>query len=74
MDIATAKQHHESELMSLPNVVGVALGQDDAGGDAIVVFVTDDSASPATEQVIPRELAGHTVVVRAIGVVQAQGR
>jgi hypothetical protein len=59
-------------LMSLPNVVGVGLG-DRNGREVVAVFVTHKVplSQLAPGQVVPRELHGHPTDVIAIGVPHA---
>jgi len=69
------RERHESELLALPNVVGVAAGQDEPTGDEFVlVLVTHKvpaSALPADE-VVPTILDGIPVRVQAVGEVTAE--
>ena len=74
-----AKNAHEAELMSMPNVVGVGVGFRQKGGVradevALVVMVTQ-KLSPsllAPDDAIPAVIDGVPVDVQEVGVVRAQ--
>jgi hypothetical protein len=72
--IAEAKARHEADLLSLPNVTGVGIGER-AGKPVIKVFVTEKV--PASElapgERVPTSLEGYEVDVEAIGFIEAQG-
>jgi hypothetical protein len=74
MPIAEAKSRHEDDLLALPNVNGVGIGERD-GKDVIKVFVTQKvpESSLAPEDVVPASLEGYEVKVEEIGIVEAQG-
>lgn len=73
--IAEARARHETELLALPNVTGVGIGER-AGKPVIKVFVTekvpDEQLAP--EDRVPRSLDGYEVDVEAIGIIEAQER
>jgi hypothetical protein len=71
--IAEAKRRHETELLALPNVTGVAIGER-AGKPVIKVLVTEKvpASELAPEQRVPPQLDGFEVDVEEIGFVQAQ--
>jgi hypothetical protein len=73
ISIAEAKSRHEAELLGLPNVTGVGIGER-AGKPVIKVFVTKKvpESQLTPEARVPRSLEGHEVDVEAIGVVEAQ--
>ena len=73
--IAEVKTRHEAELLALPNVTGVGIGER-AGKPVIKVFVTEKvpEARLAPEQRIPTLLDGYEVDVEAIGFIEAQGK
>jgi hypothetical protein len=73
--IAEAQRRHEAELLALPNVTGVGIGER-AGKPVIKVFVTEKvpASQLAPEDRVPRALNGHEVDVEAIGIVEAQER
>ena len=72
--IAEVKARHEAELLSLPNVTGVAIGER-AGKPVIKVFVTEKLSHPALapEERVPTSLEGYDVDVDAIGFIEAEG-
>lgn len=72
MDIEDIRQQHEDQLLELPNVVGVGVGEKN-GKPTIKVFVTQkvpaDSLTPA--QIVPKQLDQYDVDVEEIGNVAA---
>ena len=75
MTLDDARRAHEKDLMDMPNVIGVGLGQKD-GKDVIKVFVTHNVPESALRQgeVVPKTLEGYETDVEEIGVVTAQVR
>ncbi len=73
MSIETVKGNYEDQLMRLPNVTGVGIGEK-KGKKVIKVFVTrkilEDSLQP--QEVVPRTLDGYETDVEEIGVVNTQ--
>jgi len=67
--IAAVKDRHETELMAVPGVVGVGIGEQD-GSEVIVVFVEKKDA--ATESRIPKTLEGYSLRVEVTGPITAQ--
>lgn len=72
--IAEVKTRHEAELLALPNVTGVGIGER-AGKPVIKVFVTGKvpESSLVPEERVPASLEGYEVDVEAIGAIEAQG-
>jgi hypothetical protein len=72
--IAEVKARHEAELLALPSVTGVAIGERD-GKPVIKVFVTEklSQAALAPEERVPTSLEGYDVDVDAIGFIEAEG-
>lgn len=72
MTIKQVKEDHENELMELPNVVGVGIGEKN-GKSVIKVFVTHkvELSSLKPQEVIPKRLDQCDVDVEEIGVVMA---
>jgi len=80
MDIVRIKEKHEDQLLKLPNVVGVAIGEKVVKGqvvpgkEVIKVFVTrkvpESQLKP--DQVIPKTLEGYETDVEEIGIITAQ--
>ncbi|MGH9150088.1 MAG: hypothetical protein ACRD0D_02820 [Acidimicrobiales bacterium] len=66
------KDRFEDELLALPNVVGVGIGER-AGKPVIKVFVTSKvpTGELEPEQVVPRAIEGEAVDVEAIGEIRA---
>lgn len=64
---------YEDQLMRLPNVTGVGIGEK-AGKEVIVVFVTHKVPARTLQphEVVPRVLEGYTTDVEEIGIVTAQ--
>ena len=73
MDIESAMRKHEEQVMQLPNVTGIGIGQK-AGKDVIKVFVTQKLPESAlqSDEIIPKTLEGCQTDVEEIGVVTAQ--
>jgi len=73
MSIEPVKRKHEEQLMRLPNVTGVGIGEK-AGKEIIKVFVTQKVPLSALQpqEVIPKMLEGYETDVEEIGVVMAQ--
>jgi hypothetical protein len=68
MDLETAKRKHEEQLMKLPNVMGVSIGEKGAK-KVIKVYVTRKlpESSLRSEEIIPETLEGFEVDVEEIG-------
>jgi hypothetical protein len=73
MSIEAVKRKYEEQLMRLPNVTGVAIGER-AGEQVIKVFVTlkvpESLLRP--EEIVPKTLDGCGTDVEEIGVITAQ--
>ncbi len=67
-EIDDVLQRHAAELLALPNVVTVGIGERD-GQPTIVVGVTEmvSSAELAPEERVPETLEGHEVDVQELG-------
>ena len=80
MDIVSIKEKHEGQLLKLPNVVGVAIGEKVVKGqvvpgkEVIKVFVTQKvpESQLKPDQVIPKTLEGYETDVEEIGIITAQ--
>jgi phosphoenolpyruvate synthase/pyruvate phosphate dikinase len=68
MNLETVKKKYEEQLMKLPNVMGVSIGEK-GGKKVIKVFVTRKlpAASLRSEEIIPETLEGFEVDVEEIG-------
>lgn len=68
MDIEAVKNKHEQQLMQLPNVTGVGIGEK-AGKAIIKVFVTRKVpvSSLQSQEIVPRLLEGYETDVEEIG-------
>jgi hypothetical protein len=75
IEIAETKARHEAELLALPNVTGVGIGER-AGRPVIKVFVTEKvpESMLAPAERVPTSLDGYEVDVEAIGSIEAQGQ
>jgi hypothetical protein len=73
MDIKDVRQKYEEQLMQLPNVVGVGIGEK-AGNQVIKVLVTHKVAKSALQpqEIIPKILEGYETDIEEVGVVTAQ--
>lgn len=74
VDIESVKRSYEEQVMRLPNVTGIGLGQK-GGKDVIKVFVTRKVPESALkpDEIIPQVLEGYETDVEEIGIVSAQG-
>jgi hypothetical protein len=68
--IREVKAKHEAEVLALPGVVSVGIGQDKEGHPVIVVGL--DRSRPETEAQLPRRLEGYPVLVQRVGSIKAQ--
>ncbi len=64
-DIKTVMDSHVDELMAIPNVVGVAIGELDDGTPCIQVLVKEETDE--TTRKIPKTLEGHPVQIIETG-------
>jgi hypothetical protein len=73
MSIEAMKIKHEEQLMRLPNVTGVGIGEKE-GKAVIKVFVTHKVPESALrpQEIVPKSLEGYETDVEEIGVVTAQ--
>ena len=62
--IQQAQEEHTDHLMSLPGVIGTAIGESD-GKPCIKVFVTEKTAE--IEKGVPDSLEGYPVVIEETG-------
>ncbi len=71
--INEVKARHEAELLDLPNVNGVGIGER-AGKPVIKVFVTQKvpESALARDERVPASLEGYDVDVEELGVIEAQ--
>ena len=67
------KTKYEEQLLRLPNVTGVGIGEK-AGKPVIKVFVTHKVPESAlrSHEVVPRSLEGYETDVEEMGIVTAQ--
>jgi hypothetical protein len=73
LSIQAVKLKHEEQLMRLPNVTGVGIG-DKAGKPVIKVFVTHKVPESVLQpdQIVPKSLEGYESDVEEIGILEAQ--
>jgi hypothetical protein len=73
MDIETVQQQQQDQLMRLPNVIGVGIGEK-GGKKVIKVLVTHKVpvSSLKSEDVVPKRIGGYETDVEEIGSVTAQ--
>jgi hypothetical protein len=70
-DIGAVLNEHREELMRLPGVVGVGIGQDETTGEPIIVVLMAEPA-PDLEKALPQKLDGYSVKPRVVGEIKAQ--
>ena len=61
--IAVVKERNEARLLAVDGVEGVAIGRDQGGRDALLVFVRDESVQSR----LPAEVEGFGVIVEITG-------
>ena len=73
MDIQAVSRRHEEQLMKLPNVVGVGIGEKE-GKEVIKVFVAHkvSESELRPQDVVPKTLEGWDTDVEEIGFIAAQ--
>ena len=73
MNIQETLQKYENDMMELPNVTGLGVGEK-AGKTVIKVFVTNKVPISDLKEhdIIPKELNGYETDVEEIGIVTAQ--
>jgi hypothetical protein len=70
-DIGAVLDEHQEELMRLPGVVGVGIGQDETTGEPIIVVLLAEPA-PDLEKALPQKLDGYSVKPLVVGEIKAQ--
>lgn len=68
--IRDIKAEHEAELMAMPGVMSVGLGQDAQGRQVIVIGVKSEEVSRSLA--LPRELSNYPVKVKVLGTIKAR--
>lgn len=73
MSIEAVKEKHKEQLMRLPNVTGVGIGEK-VGKTVIKVFVTHKVPKSALQpqEIVPKSLEGYETEVEEIGAITAQ--
>lgn len=66
--IEQVQERHEDELMAVPGVVGVGIGERQSA-PALLVMVSE--RTPEVER-IPREIEGVPIVIEVVGEIRAQ--
>jgi hypothetical protein len=62
-DIAVVKERNKTRLLAIDGVEGVAIGRDQTGRDALLVFVRDESVQAR----LPAQIEGFRVIVNITG-------
>jgi hypothetical protein len=70
-DIGAVLDEHQEELMRLPGVVGVGIGQDGMTGEPIILVLMAEPA-PDLEKALPQKLDGYSVKPLVVGEIKAQ--
>ena len=68
--IYQVKEKHELELMKIPGVTGVGIGENPRK-PGLVIKVYVERATPELKKTIPAELEGYPVVLEASGEIHA---
>ena len=73
MEIEDVRREHEDQLLRLPNVIGVGIGEK-GRKQVIKVFVTRKVPESALQshEIVPKTLEGHETDVEEIGTVAAE--
>lgn len=73
MSIEFVRRKYEEQLLQLPNVIGVGIGEK-SGEEIIKVFVSRKlpEAALRPQDVVPKLLEGYETDVEVIGVITAQ--
>jgi hypothetical protein len=62
---AEALRRHEAELLRLPDISGVGLGEDEEGAEVIVLFVRSGASDlDGIRSVVPADLDGYRTDIR----------
>jgi hypothetical protein len=61
--IEEVKEAHTFQLMAIQGVEGVGIGSDRLGNDAIMVYISEVSASTR----LPKQIEGYPVVIENLG-------
>ncbi|MDX2084265.1 MAG: hypothetical protein SFZ03_02620 [Candidatus Melainabacteria bacterium] len=69
MDAYNVMQDHEDHLMSLPNVTGVGIGEDEKGQETIVIYLSQlpEAQTEWLNTTYPNSLNGIPVVLQDAG-------
>jgi hypothetical protein len=70
-DINLVMTDHTKELMAIPGVTGVAIGQLDNGTPCILVLVEKESVE--IDQKVPKRLEGHPTKIMVSGKIEPMG-
>jgi hypothetical protein len=71
VDIVKVMETYQDELMEIPGVVGVGIGQSETTGEQLIsVFV--DQMTPELQDLLPTELEGFEVKPQVTGPIQIQ--
>lgn len=73
IDIQNIRQKYEDQIMELPNVTGLGIGEK-AGKEVIKVFVTQKlpESELQPQEIVPKSLEAYETDVEEIGTVTAQ--
>ena len=63
------KLAHEAQLLALPGVVGVGIGENEIGDEAIVVYLEEQAAAAK----LPADIESVPVIWEVTGPIDAQG-
>lgn len=70
-DIVPVLDQHRDELMRLPGVVGVGIGQDETTGEPIILILIEE-LTPDLETALPQDLGGFPVKPLVVGEIKIQ--
>ena len=71
VDIEKTMEAHRDELMDVPGVVGIGIGQSQDTGERFISVLVDQM-TPELEALLPEELEGFAVKTETTGPIQIQ--
>ena len=71
VDIFKVMEIHQDELMEVPGVVGIGIGQSETTGQRFISVLVDEM-TPELQALLPTELEGFEVKPQVTGPIQIQ--
>jgi hypothetical protein len=70
-DIINVMEAHQDELMEIPGVIGVGIGQSEETGEPLISVLVDQM-TPELQEQLPSELEGFEVKAEVTGPIHIQ--